>query len=199
MKNLSENFAFPTKGDRNFYLELFGKLCMQIASFAISSYQLYILTEYIKLHGKVLQSYVTWISMILMVTAIILCVFAEPLSDKIGRRKLPVIFVGVLISSGLLAPMFSTKDWIMLVYAAIVGTGMGMYNSVNQALHIEVLPDPKTAAKDLSLLNMANNGWQVFGQIFASSVIGLVGYHDIFPLASAMAIIGSILIIFIKK
>lgn len=199
IKNFSENFAFPTKGARDFYLALFGKLCMQTASFAISGYQLYILTDYIRLHGKALQSYVTWISMILMVTAIILSVFAGPLSDKIGRRKLPVIFAGVLIAIGSIAPMFSTKAWIMLVYAAVVGTGMGMYNSVDQALNIEVLPDPKTAAKDLGLLNMANNGGQVFGPIFAASVIGLVGYHGIFPLASAMAIIGSILIIFIKK
>ncbi|MFC6260804.1 MFS transporter [Levilactobacillus fujinensis] len=198
MKNFSQNFAFPTKGAHDFYLALFGKLCIQTASFAISGYQLYILTDYIKLHGGTLQSYVTMISMILMTTAIILCIFAGPISDKIGRRKMPVILAGGLVAIGSLVPMFSTKPWIMLVYAAVVGIGMGMYNSVDQALNIEVLPDAKTAAKDLGLLNMANNGGQVFGPIFSAAIIGMVGYHGIFPLACAMAIIGSILIIFIK-
>lgn len=199
LKNFSENFAFPTKGAADFYLALFGKLAIQTASFAISGYQLYILTDYIKLHGGKLQSYVTLISMILMITAIVLCIFAGPLSDKIGKRKVPVIFAGCLIAVGSLVPMFSTKPWVMLAYAAIVGIGMGMYNSVDQALNIEVLPDPKTAAKDLGLLNMANNGGQVFGPIFSAAAIGIVGYRGIFPLACAMAIIGSVLIIFIKK
>lgn len=198
MKNFSENFAFPTTGAKDFYLALFGKLFMQTASFAISGYQLYILTDYIKLHGGKLQNYVTMISMILMVSAIVLCIFAGPLSDKIGRRKLPVIFAGGLIAIGSLVPMFAPKAWLMLVYAVIVGIGMGMYNSVDQALNIEVLPDPKTAAKDLGLLNMANNGGQVFGPIFAAMAINMIGYHGIFPLACAMAVIGSVLIIFIK-
>lgn len=199
ISNFSQNFAFPTEGARDFYLALFGKLAMQTASFAISGYQLYILTDYIKLHGGKLQNYVTMISMILMVTAITLCIFAGPLSDKIGKRKTPVIIAGGLIAVGSLVPMIATKPWVMLVYAAIVGVGMGMYNSVDQALNIEVLPDPKTAAKDLGLLNMANNGGQVFGPIFSATIIGLIGYRGIFPLACAMAIIGSILIVFIKK
>ncbi|WP_137597999.1 MFS transporter [Paucilactobacillus kaifaensis] len=199
ISNFSQNFAFPTEGARDFYLALFGKLAMQTASFAISGYQLYILTDYIKLHGGELQSYVTMISMILMVTAITLCIFAGPLSDKIGKRKVPVIIAGGLIAVGSLVPMIDTKPWVMLVYAAIVGVGMGMYNSVDQALNIEVLPDPKTAAKDLGLLNMANNGGQVFGPIFSAAIIGLIGYRGIFPLACAMAVIGSVLIIFIKK
>lgn len=199
ISNFSENFAFPTKGARDFYLALFGKLAMQTASFSISGYQLYILTDYIKLHGGQLQSYVTMISMILMITAITLCIFAGPLSDKIGKRKAPVIIAGGLIAIGSLVPMIDTKPWVMLVYAAIVGVGMGMYNSVDQALNIEVLPDPKTAAKDLGLLNMANNGGQVFGPIFSAAIIASIGYRGIFPLACAMAVIGSVLIIFIKK
>lgn len=131
IKNFSQNFAFPTKDSLDFYLALIGKLCIQTSSNAISGYQLYILTDYILLRGGKLQNYVTYISMILMITAVIMCVVAGPISDKIGRRKVPVIFAGGLIAIGSIIPMFSTQPWIMLIYALIVGTGMGMYNSVD--------------------------------------------------------------------
>lgn len=87
----------------------------------------------------------------------------------------------------------------MLAYAAVAAFGKGAYDSVDQALNIEVLPDPKTAAKDLGLLNMANNGGQVFGPVFAAAAISMVGYHGIFPIAAITAIIGCILIVFIKN
>lgn len=99
-------------------------------------------------------------------------------------------------------PTIAFKDLALSILPHLMTTAAKKQHfdkQIDQALNIEVLPDPKTAAKDLGLLNMANNGGQVFGPIFAASVIGLVGYHGIFPLASAMAIIGSILIIFIKK
>ncbi|PLS31851.1 MFS transporter [Bifidobacterium margollesii] len=199
LQTFSDNFAFPTKGARDFYLAMIGKMCIITSSFAISGYQLYILTDYIKLSGGKLQGYVTMISMIMMATAIVMCFFAGPVSDKIGRRKLPVVIAGILITIGSLVPMFTSQAFIMLVYAVVVGIGMGMFNSVDQALNIEVLPDPKTAAKDLGLLNIANNGGQVFGPIFASIVINAVGYHAVFPLAAGLALLGIVLVSFIRK
>lgn len=197
-QNFSQNFAFPTKNARNFYLALIGKLCIVTATFCISSYQLYILTDYIKLQGGAVQKYVTLISMVMMVCAIICVLFAGPISDKIGKRKMPVILASVVIAIGSLLPMFTNHAYIMIAYAVVAALGKGVYDSVDQALNIEVLPDPKTAAKDLGLLNMANNGGQVFGPIFSAAIIGVTGYVGIFPIAAITAIVGGILIIFIK-
>ncbi|RBP99742.1 MFS transporter [Bifidobacterium xylocopae] len=199
LRTFSDNFVFPTKHVRDYYLALFGKLCMQTASFAISGYQLYILTDYILLKGKTLQGYVSAISMIMMVTAIVLCIVAGPVSDKLKMRKMPVIVSGILIALGSYVPYLTHEPYIMLVYALIVGIGMGMFNSVDQALNIEVLPDPRTAAKDLGILNIANNGGQVFGPIFSAAVIQYFGYRGIFPLAAGLALMGVILVFFIRK
>lgn len=198
IKNFTQSFAFPTKNARDFYLALFGKFFIIIATYTISGYQLYILKDYIQLKGSSVQQYISIISVIMMVTGIVLSTVSGPISDKIGKRKLPVILAGGMVAVGALVPAFSTGVWTMVVYALIVGIGMGMYQSVDQALNIEVLPDPKTAAKDLGLLNMANNGGQVFGPVLSSLVIGAVGYQGVFPLACVMAVIGSIFIIFIK-
>lgn len=197
-KNFSQNFAFPTKNALNFYLALIGKLFIVTATFCISSYQLYILTDYIKLTGSNVQRYVSLISMVMMVCSMICVLFAGLLSDKIGKRKAPVIFASMVIAVGSLLPMFTNSAYIMLAYAVVAALGKGMYDSVDQALNIEVLPNPKTAAKDLGLLNMANNGGQVLGPIFSASIIGIGGYAGIFPIAAITAVIGGILIIFVK-
>lgn len=199
LQTFSDNFVFPTKHVRDYYLALFGKLCMQTASFAISGYQLYILTDYVLLKGNTLQNYISAISMIMMVTAIVMCIGAGPISDKLHMRKIPVIVAGILIAVGSFMPVLTNKPFIMLVYAVIVGIGMGMFNSVDQALNIEVLPDPRTAAKDLGILNIANNGGQVFGPIFSAAIIGAVGYRGVFPLAAVLAGLGVVLISFIRN
>jgi len=74
-----------------------------------------------------------------------------------------------------------------------------MYNSVDQALNVTVLPNPNSAAKDLGIVNLANSLGQVFGPIMASLVIGFSGYRMIFPMAGIMCLVGAGLILMIKK
>lgn len=197
-KAFSANFVFPTHNARNFYLALLGKFMIIIAQFAISGYTLYIFTDYVKLKGVAVQHYVSLISIILMITAIIMSLISGPLADKLKIRKVPVITAGIIIAIGVFIPRLTTNAWGMLAYAVVAGIGFGMYNSVDQALNIDVLPNEKTAAKDLGLLNMANSAGQIFGPIVAATAINVGGYGYIFPAACCFALVGSILIAFIK-
>ena len=133
-----------------------------------------------------------------MITAIIMSLISGPLADKMKVRKMPVITAGLIIALGVFVPRQTTNTWGMLAYAVIAGIGFGMYNSVDQALNIDVLPNEKTAAKDLGLLNMANSAGQIFGPIVAATAINMGGYGYIFPAACVSAVLGSILIFFIK-
>lgn len=76
---------------------------------------------------------------------------------------------------------------------------MGAYNSVDQALNVAVLPDPKTAAKDLGVINLANTLGQVAGPIISGIIISMVGYHMIFPVETIICVIGGGLIMMIKR
>jgi MFS family permease len=76
---------------------------------------------------------------------------------------------------------------------------MGMYQSVDQALNVTVLPSQNNAAKDLGIVNLANSLGQIIGPVVASVIIGLLGYRGIFPVAGLMCLIGGILILMIKK
>ncbi|GAA6122490.1 MFS transporter [Bifidobacterium psychraerophilum] len=194
-----DHFSFPTKGAKDYYLALFGKFLIVAAKFSISGFMLYILTDYMKQNQSGAAYYVSLISLCMMVTAIVMTVIAGPISDKIKSRKIPVIVSSLLVAIGSAIPFFWNDPRMMIVYALIAGTGMGAYNSVDQALNIEVLPNKDTAAKDLGILNLSNTGGQVFGPVLAASLITWVGYHALFPLAAVCSLIGAVLIVFIKK
>ena len=94
-------------------LALFGKLTIMTATFAIQGYQLYILTDYLKISKDDVGHQLGTISIILMITALAMAVVAGPVSDKIGSRKGPVMLAGLLVAIGALVPFFSVAPWTM--------------------------------------------------------------------------------------
>ncbi|WP_394706161.1 MFS transporter [uncultured Martelella sp.] len=194
-----DNFSVPRRDARDYYLALFGKLAIVTATFAIQGYQLYILTDYQKVSEDSVGDQLVLISVILMVTALAMALVAGPISDRIGRRKAPVMFVGLLVAIGAPVPFLSTEPRTMLVYALIAGLGSGIFNSVDQALNVEVLPNAETAAKDLGVLNLANTGGQVLGPAIAAMAISAAGYHMIFPAVAIVALLGVMMIALIRS
>ncbi|MCO7126024.1 MFS transporter [Sporolactobacillus shoreicorticis] len=196
---LKQNFMFPTKNCRDYYLALFGKILMVTGQFVIVGYQLYIFTDYMKLNNGQTASSVSLMSLILMITGIVFCALAGPISDRIHRLRAPVAITTIMLGIGAFFPFIDARPWTMMAYAVIAGIGMGAYNAVDQALNVAVLPNSKNAAKDLGIINMANTLGQVFGPLIAASVISVWGYRAIFPVETVICVVGGILIMMIKK
>lgn len=196
-----QNFIFPLHNARDFYLALFGKMLINTATTAIMGYQLYILSDYIKLNTAGQQKYVSIISMLLMVTAIVMSITAGPISDKMRSRKVPVFIAALLVAVGVIIPAFTSQAWSMIVYGLLAGLGMGIFFAVDQALNLEVLPNPQTAAKDLGILNLANTGSQILGPIVAAAIVTMAhgSYFGIFPVCAALALVGGVLILFVNE
>ena len=196
---LKQNFMFPTQNCRDYYLALAGKILMVTGQYVIVGYQLYIFSDYMKLSQDAQASAIASMSMILMITGIVFCAVAGPLADKFKRLKAPVAVTTILLGVGAFFPFFDARPWTMLAYAVIAGIGMGAYNAVDNALNVAVLPDPKTAAKDLGIINMANTLGQIFGPMIAGGVIAIAGYRAIFPVETVICVIGGLLIMAIKR
>lgn len=198
-KTFLQNFMFPIKNSRDYYLALVGKLLMVTGQYVIVGYQLYIFTDYMRLHRSAASAAIATMSTILMITGFIFTALAGPISDKIHRLKAPVALTTVMLGIGAFFPFISPRPWTMLAYALIAGIGMGAYNAVDQALNVSVLPNRKSAAKDLGIINMANTLGQVFGPLIAGSVISIISYRAIFPVETLICVIGGILIMMIKR
>lgn len=95
------------------------------------------------------------------------------LSDRTGRRK-PFVFVSTLIAVVGLALNSAAHSVPAFVTAmTLFGLGLGAYGAVDTALAIAVLPDARTAAKDLGLLSVATNLPQSLVPVIAPLLLGI--------------------------
>lgn len=192
---IARNFSFPRRGARDYYLALSGKLLFILGTYSLTGYQLYILTDYMGVDLAGAGAIIGQMAGIQLVTALVFGAISGPISDRLRRRKVIVIGSAFLVAAASLIPFAVAQPWAMLAYALIAGIGTGIYNSVDQALNTEVLPNPENAAKDLGILNMANTGGQILGPGLTSAIVGLSGsYGPVFIVATAV-VAGSALLI----
>lgn len=91
-------------------------------------------------------------------------------SDRIGRRKVFVIWSGLLIGLSQLV-LGTWQAWPGALLAAVVlGAGFGVYQAVDFALITQVLPGASDRAKDLGVINIAS----ALPQVVAPAVAGLI-------------------------
>lgn len=194
-------FIFPVHKVRNFYLALFGKMMIVITTTSFATYQVYILTSGMHLDSANAGKYISLMGIATMVMAILFASSAGPISDKLKTRKWVVAFAALLIAVGTILPFLVKSPAMMIWYGVIVGIGMGTFNSVDQALNLEVLPNPETAAKDLGILNLANTGGQILAPVLGAILFKAVGgnYLTILPFLTIIAIVGGILVLLIDE
>ena len=187
---------FSTAHD--FYKAFAGRFCMLISYQMIAVYQLYIIQNYIGQSDAESAITISVVSTIMMVMSLVGSFISGPVSDIIGRRKLPVIVASVLFAVGIAMPWIFPSSMGMYLFAGIAGLGYAVYSAVDQALLVDVLPSKEEAGKDLGILNLATTLGQMCGPILMSAIVVNLGYHFAFPVSIALAIIGCVFIQIIK-
>lgn len=116
-------------------------------------------------------------------------------SDRVGRRKVFVIWSGLIAASALVLFAFVHTMPAAYVGAVVLGIGFGAYTAVDFALITQVLPGAADRAKDLGVINIANALPQVLAPVLAAAVLGMgLGYPGLYLLAAGVSILGSILV-----
>ena len=117
---------------------------------------------------------------------ILTAVTGGALSDRTGRRKLPVTVAGLAMA--IPAVMLALwPSWPVTIAAAVLlGLGYGVYLSVDQALVTQVLPSAAARGKDLGLINIANSGPQVVAPAIAAPLVSQFGGYPALYLGVAV-------------
>lgn len=198
--DILKSFIPPTKNCRDFYLALFGRLAFIIGTFMIFGYQLLILERYIHLSVQQAATATQILSIVTLITTILASMVSGPLSDFLHRRKFIVAIACIIIALGMLVAWVMPTTTGIYIYGALAGLGNGCYMSVDQALNVDVLPNPQEAGKDLGILNLANTIGQALAPAFTTLFIGITGgYHGVFPVAIVFLLVGTIFIMMIRK
>lgn len=200
LKDVLVSFRPPAfHGAHDFYKAFVGRFCMLVSYQMIAVYQLYIIQNYIGQFVDESAVTVSVVSMIMMVMSLVGSFISGPVSDIIGRRKVPVVVASVLFAIGIAMPWVFPSSMGMYLFAGIAGLGYAVYSAVDQALLVDVLPNKEEAGKDLGILNMATTLGQMCGPIVMSALVVNLGYNFAFPTSIALAIIGCFFIMAIKK
>jgi len=200
LKDVLVSFRPPAfHGAHDFYKAFVGRFCMLVSYQMIAVYQLYIIQNYIGQSVDESAVTVSVVSMIMMVMSLVGSFISGPVSDIIGRRKVPVVVASVLFAIGIAMPWVFPSSMGMYLFAGIAGLGYAVYSAVDQALLVDVLPNKEEAGKDLGILTMATTLGQMCGPIVMSALVVNLGYNFAFPTSIALAIIGCFFIMAIKK
>ncbi len=185
---------------RDFYRAFGGRLCMLVSYQMIMVYQFFILQKYIGLGTQATADTLAVLATITMVVSVIGSLISGPLSDKIGRRKVPVVVASVLFALGVAMPLIWPSVTGMYLYAGIAGFGNGVYMSVDQALNVDVIASKEEAGKDLGILNLATTLGQMCGPLVTSQIFRMTGsYTWAFPTSILFALLGCVFILRIKS
>ncbi|MEV8376055.1 MFS transporter [Kribbella sp. NPDC056861] len=124
---------------------------------AIQAYQAFYLMRVFHYTPDKIAGVVFLSTLVLTGGALIFAPIAGKLSDRTGRRKPFVIAAALIFGTGLLLAAIADSFSFFLVAVAVVGIGQGVYFAVDIALVTQLLPDPANPAKDLGIMNLANN------------------------------------------
>jgi MFS family permease len=173
-------------------------------------YLLYFLQDVLGFSSDEAENRVFVLTAIYALTLVLTTVVAGAWSDRIGRRKVFVIWSG-LVSGCAAALLGIGQSWpAALVAAVVMGCAYGIYTAVDFALITEVLPAAVDRAKDLGVINIANALPQVLAPVLAGLLLYVVkalggvvdpsgsgfsvGYFAVYVLAFLASLLGSVFV-----
>lgn len=191
---------FPSwKIGRDYYLALIGKLFQGVGNFSITGYLLFIMTDFLHKGTGATQQSIQLINMIMLIFGIAMGFIAGPLSDKFKVLKLPVGLSTISLGIGALSMFFLQNDLGILIYGFAAGLGMGIWNSLDNLLNLEVIPDKNRVAFFLGVYNLGNTITQAIAPVLAAFVISQFSFSSIFIVSFVFSAIGGLCILSIKS
>jgi hypothetical protein len=136
-----------------------------------------ILAIYLKLIGFN-DLYIGFILTATLVNSVIFTLIASFYADRIGRRKILIIYSALMSVSGIV--FFVTNNYMALIISAFIGTinvtgtETGAFLSIEQAMLPQTINDPKKRNTIYALYNMAIHSLRRY----VKSTISDLGYQD---------------------
>jgi MFS family permease len=180
------------KENPDFAWALASRILVNLGNGFGTCYLLYFLTDDVRVADP--ESALLVLTVIYLAGMVFTSITGGILSDRLARRRVFVAAASVLQAiAGLLLAFFPTLGMAM-VGAAFLGSGYGVYMSVDQALVTHVLPDARNRAKDLGIMNVGSVVPQALAPLLASLIITFSGYPALYLATGLTTLLGAVLV-----
>lgn len=187
-------FLVDPRTHPDFWWAVSSRALVYTGFFIVQAYALYILSDYIGAGTAAVE----YVGLAAAIAAIGICLTAVPaglVSDRIGRRKPFIIGATIVMGGGFLIPIVAPTVMGYLTMMGVVAFAFGCFESVDTALVTQVLPRSTSFAQDLGVTNVAAIAPQILAPALAGAIVLTTGsFAIIFPTASALVVLGGLLV-----
>ena len=126
-------------------------------------------------------------------SSVLTTVASGRVSDRIGRRKVFIVVSGTVMAVAT-ATLALVPVWpVVVVAAAVLGAGFGVFTAVDYAVMTEVLPTAEDSGRDLGVINVAASLPQVFSPVLAGALVSTgAGYPGLYLLSALATLAGAV-------
>lgn len=168
-----------------------GRLLVNLGNALGTTYLLYFLTDGLRVADP--EGSLLVLTLVYLVATVAATWGGGILSDRTGRRRVFVAGAAVLQALACAVLVLAPSWPSALVAGVLLGAGYGAYTSVDQALVTQVLPDPRTVAGELGVMNVAVVAPQALAPLIAGLVIAELGGYDVlFTVAGVATVLGAV-------
>lgn len=122
------------------------------------------------------------------------------LSDRVGRRKPFIVAASVIMATSMAIPLISPTLPALFTQVMLTGLAFGIYLPVDNAMFIDVLPDPARAGRDLGLAIVAMNLGQALAPALAAVVVATTGgYQGVWGSALVLVALATLTVMPIRE
>jgi Na+/melibiose symporter-like transporter len=190
--SLRAAFHLEWQGHKDYRMLLVTRFCILFASFAVQSFALYFFRDALRL-GSPAQA-MGRVMAIVGVSVLVVAYPAGALSERWGRKRLSAGACAVCALGMALLAANHQEQWLGGL-AALIGVGIGTFNSVNWAWATDLVPAAE-AGKFLGLSNLATAGSAAVARLLGPAIDlanarwPYAGYGMLFVLAAVSAVVG---------
>ena len=200
LREVLSTFYFNPRRCPDFAWAFLSRFMFVLAYAFLVTYQAYFLLERVGTDEDDVPHQIFLGTLASTVVVVVVSVLSGRLSDRLQRRKVFVLVASIAYGLALFVVAAATGFNGFLVGMALCGIGFGMYFAVDLALVADVLPDSRTAGKDLGVLNFAGALPFSVAPALAPAILTIGGgsYSALYAVAGGCAILGAFAILPVK-
>lgn len=183
---------------RDYWWVFASRFVVNIGNYVALFYLLFYLADHIGVAAP--NDAVLMLTIIYAAFTVVTSLLSGALSDRLGRRKIFVIFaaLGVAIATVIMA--FAHTMVMVVLGAIILGIAWGVFTAVDQAMINESLPSARHRARDISIMTLTVGITNMIsGGIAAFALHHLGGYPGLYLLCAVVSVIGAVLVIPVRS